>query len=206
MCITNDENQYHPYSWHCFLLTGAVPVYGKKLCSRLLLYPTTLLSSSWRSSFIYLAFLRFCWLLLCGDQRKQVTRYINSQFNKFSNKKQKVHRTCCRSLLVINQIRYIVMLSAPHVYLTTKIVTNEYLHGVSLKVKHSTYSSIPPYWDVCVILCSGPKPTFRSRRRGGIFYYASPDLPKWFVATIGEPRMNTCMEQWQGIGARALSV
>jgi len=27
---------------------------------------------SWRSSFIYLAFLRFCWLLLRGDQRKQL--------------------------------------------------------------------------------------------------------------------------------------
>lgn len=68
----------------------------EELCSCLLLCPTTLLPLSWRSSFIYLAFLRFFRLLLCGDQRKQVTRCINSQFNKFINKKQKVHRTCCR--------------------------------------------------------------------------------------------------------------
>jgi len=105
------------------------------------------------------------------------------------------------SLLVINQSRYIVMLSIPHVCLTTKIVTNEYLHGLSLKVKHNTYSSITRSWDVCMILCSGPKPTFYSRRRDGIFYNASPDLPRWSVATIGEPRMNMCMEEWQGIGA-----
>jgi hypothetical protein len=98
------------------------------------------------------------------------------------------------SLLVINQSRSIVMLSVPHPYLTTKIVTNEYLLGDSLKMKHNTYSSITPYWDVCMILCSGPKSTFRSRRRDGIFYNESPDLPNWFVATICEPRMNTCME------------
>lgn len=66
----------------------------EELCSCLLLCPATLLSVSWRSSFIYLAFLRFCRLLLCGDQMKQVIRCINSQFNKISYKK--VHRTCCR--------------------------------------------------------------------------------------------------------------
>ena len=81
-------------------------------------------------------------------------------------------------LLVINQRRHIVMLSAPHLYLQTKAVTNEYLHGINLKVKRNTYSSVTPYWDVRMILCSGPKPTFRSRRRDGIFYNASPDLPK----------------------------
>jgi len=126
--------------------------------------------------FYSLAFLRAYWLLLCGDQRKQVTRCINSQFNKFSNNKQKVHRTCCR-YSSLTKVRYIVMLSAPQVYPQTKTVTKEcllkseaqylFFHNTILGRMHDAMQ-----WS---------ETNIRSRRRDGLFNNASPDLPKWFV-------------------------